>query len=84
MNPQQYTFVPDAIENLIPICSAGLKFLTNLRHRLAPVPGDSRKTKFLFQMVFILIQTFNQAQSRQEVQASSRQKRNGFTCMQTM
>ena len=50
--PDTHTIVPVTIETLGPICSTGLKFRTDIRHRLASVsavifqlPKTTTKTK---------------------------------------
>ena len=53
-------FVPVAIETLGPICSRGFSFLVDISNRLAAIAGDETETFFLFKMVTVLIQRFNQ------------------------
>ena len=48
-----------AIETLVPICSRGLMFLSEVSNRLAAISGDSKESSFLFQRLSMLIQRFN-------------------------
>jgi len=54
-----YIFQPITVENLDPINSSALAFLSNLGHRTCTVSSDDKKALFLFQRIFVTIQRFN-------------------------
>ena len=54
-----YIFQPIAVENLGPLNSSALEFLSELGHKLAIHSGDERELLFLMQRISVTIQRFN-------------------------
>ena len=52
-------FQPIAVENLGPLNSSALEFLSELGHKLAIHSGDERELLFLMQRISVTIQRFN-------------------------
>ena len=54
-----YIFQPIAVENLGPINSSAVHFLSDLGSRLSSSSGESRESAYLFQRISVAIQRFN-------------------------
>ena len=59
-----HIFVPVAVETLGPFCDEGLKFVSEIGLRLSTIFDDSRKSNFLFKIISVLIQRFNEVAFR--------------------
>ena len=59
-----HIFVPVAVETLGPFCNEGLKFVSLIDLRLSTICDDSREYNFIFQIISILIQRFNEVTFR--------------------
>jgi len=56
---QTHLFYPLAFETMGPINTVGLKFISDLSHRISRIRDDPRETSFLFQSISVAIQRFN-------------------------
>ena len=57
--PQRFTFQPVALENLGPVSSSTLKFLSEVGRRISQKSGDPNEESFLWQRISICLQRFN-------------------------